>query len=109
MRREISASSSTTKMVFVTALVYPAKSWRARSSTLQDHRFEHVGSVFGFIGRNLKHLDQLLHFYEVDGIFFAFEEGSQGGTADVIGFVLQSVDLDANIKHIVMLFQLLNS
>jgi len=48
--------------------------------------------------RALQTFQQFLNFYEVDRIFFAVKQGGDGLLGHLVGFVFQTVDLDAWLR-----------
>src|SRR6267154_2101249 len=78
---------------------------RRNLGALQHDCFQYIGSILGFIGRVLEHLIEFLHLDELDRIFLVLEEDGNGLAADLVGFILESVDFLAMLKHSIVLFQ----
>src|SRR5579871_109136 len=106
---------SATRMVMTSSSIPSLMGWRSgekvadgkgASCALQDDGFEHVGGVFGLIGRNLQGLVELLNFDELDGIFLMFEKVGDGLAGDAVGLVLEGVNFDTVFEDALMFFQL---
>src|SRR5204863_3571184 len=66
----------------------------ARSGHLQDDPFDDVRHVLAAVGDDLHRLVDLLPLDDLDGIALLVEERSQAVAQQVVGAVLQPVDLD---------------
>src|SRR5712692_9031544 len=78
---------------------------RVNLGALQHDRFQHVGDILGFVGRVLEHLIELLHFDELDRIFFALKEDGDRLAADVVRFIFKAIDFVAVFKNSIVLFE----
>src|SRR5882672_8946387 len=78
---------------------------RVNLGALQHDRFQYIGGVFGLISSVLEHLIQFLRLDELDRILLVLKKDGNGFAADLVGFILESVDFLAVLKHSIVLFQ----
>src|SRR5579859_4429725 len=73
------------------------------SCAFQHHAFKDVGSVFRFVSGGFQDFIQLFELDERNGVLFFFEQNSNGGAGNAVGFIFQAIDLDAVLQHVVTL------
>src|SRR6266478_3385359 len=76
---------------------------------LQQDGFEYVGSVFGLVSRRFKDFVELLQLDEIDGVLFFFKQFGDGLARDLVGKILQTVDLDTVGHDVAAFFQQLHA
>src|SRR4030042_1787750 len=70
------------------------------SGIFQDDALGNVGDILAAVGGPLEVFQDILPFDELEGVLFLEEQPGQGAALDVIGLVLETLDLHRQGEHL---------
>ena len=76
--------------------------FHAALSVLDDDAFEDVGAVLAAVGGFFEQVEHFLPLDDGDGVLLFFEQPAQRFVVDVVGGVLEPVDLDGELVDVLL-------
>src|ERR1041384_7270857 len=78
----------------------------SRSGVLEHDAFEDVGYVLASIGRRLEVVDDVAPLHHLDRVEAASKQRGEAVAVGIVGLVLEPIDLDAQVEHLLRLLDL---